>query len=69
MKTYNLTLEEAVGSEMAKKVRTSRGQTVIGTEHFEEECREIEPEYIKKLYSHWDIVQEGLYRNQQEGWE
>ena len=36
MKTYNLTLEEAVGSEMAEKVRTARGLTLIGVDHADE---------------------------------
>ena len=39
MKTYNLTLNEAVGEELAKEV-----QEVIGTEHAEE-LAEIEPAY------------------------
>ena len=39
MKTYNLTLNEAVGEELAKEV-----QEVIGTEHAEE-LADIEPAY------------------------
>ena len=39
MKTYNLTLQEAVGEELAQEV-----QDVIGTEHAEE-LAEVEPAY------------------------
>ena len=39
MQTYNLTLNEAVGEELAKEV-----QDVIGTEHAEE-LVEVEPAY------------------------
>jgi hypothetical protein len=39
MKTYNLTLQEAVGEELAQEV-----QDVIGIEHAEE-LAEVEPAY------------------------
>ena len=60
MKTYNLTLEEAVGSEMAEKVRTARGLTLIGVDHADE-LEIVEPDYSwVRVGIQWDGILEAI---------